>query len=730
MKNKRPVLSKIWMMALCVFWIIPLGAAYAQADPSSRVARLNYFDGPVTFALAGSDDWAYAELNRPLTTGDQVWVDKGARSELHIGSAALQLGAQTSVSFSNLNDEITQLSVKQGVLSIRLRSLAPGQAFEIDTPNLAFNLQQPGDYRLNVDPNGQTTTIIVRAGSGVASGDNGADFSIEGQQEVVFSGTSLSQMSAADAPPYDSFDNWVRQRERREDQSVSARYVSREMTGYEELDDHGIWRDDPQYGYIWIPRVTVSNWAPYHSGHWAWIAPWGWTWIDDEPWGFAPFHYGRWAYVDTAWAWVPGPAQIRPVYAPALVAFVGGGGGGVSWSISLSSGNPGVAWFPLAPGELYRPAYTVSPAYVTNINKTVYVNKSVNVTNNITNVTNNNVTNNITKTVYINQQMPNAITAVSAAAFVKGQSVQAAAQPINAAQMSRAKIISSPAIAPVKESFMGAAKPAPLYTPPASVVNHPVIATRRAASPPALNDTLAQKFNARNGTAVGAGAPLVRQVSAITNRPAQLLSTPGNLSTSSIPHPSIGMPTIRKPNFTAARKVTAQSVNAGVSENGRLRPTPLHDVKFNTRENPSDIPHPPGAKVSNAKQPKHPHAVQPATAKHPIHPSDSYDSKNHMSRAVPIDISHRVAEPHMPSAAAPNVKQHPQQAQDVYRKKTSRSGHVNTVRKVKPHARSSESSPLHASSQAVPNRKQKPKPPKTEYPENVPPKDGQSQEDM
>ncbi len=726
MKTKRPVLSKIWAMALCVFWVIPLSAAYAQADPSSRVARLNYFDGPVTFALAGSDDWAYAELNRPLTTGDQVWVDRGGRSELHIGSAALQLGAQTSVSFSNLSDEITQLSVKQGVLNIRLRSLAPGQSFEIDTPNLAFNLQQPGDYRLNVDPNGQTTTIIVRAGSGVASGDNGTDFSIESQQEVVFSGTHLSQTSAADAPPYDSFDNWVLQRERREDQSISARYVSREMTGYEELDGHGIWRDDPQYGYIWIPRVMVSNWAPYHSGHWAWIAPWGWTWIDDEPWGFAPFHYGRWAYVDTSWAWVPGPMQIRPVYAPALVAFVGGGGGGVSWGISLSSGNPGVAWFPLAPGELYRPAYAVSPAYVTNINKTVYVNKTINVTNNITN---NNVTNNITKTVYINQQAPNAITAVSATAFVKGQSVQAAAQPINAAQLSQAKIISAPAIAPVKESFMGTVKLAPLHTPPTSVVNHPVIATRRAAPPPALNDRLAQQFNARNGTAVGAGTPLVRQVSAISIRPVRLISTPGNVSTPSIPHPSTGMPTIRKPDFTTARKVTAQSVNAGVSENGRLRPPPSHDGKFNTRGNPSEIPRPPGAKMSNAtQQPEHPHAVQPATARHPIHPGGSYDSTNHMSRAVPIDTSRRV-EPHVPSAAAPNVRQHPQQAQDMYREKTSRSGQVDTVRKVEPHAHSSEPSP-HASSRVVPNMKQKPKHPKTEYPENVPPKDGQVKENM
>ncbi len=67
-----------------------------------------------------------------------------------------------------------------------------------------------------------------------------------------------------------------------------------------------------------------AGWAPYRNGHWAWIDPWGWTWVDDAPWGFAPFHYGRWTVVDDRWGWVPGPVRQRAVYAPALVAFIGG----------------------------------------------------------------------------------------------------------------------------------------------------------------------------------------------------------------------------------------------------------------------------------------------------------------------------------------------------------------------------------------------------------------------
>src|SRR4029079_18322212 len=94
---------------------------------------------------------------------------------------------------------------------------------------------------------------------------------------------------------------------------------------------------------VWMPRVR-AEWVPYRYGHWAWVEPWGWTWIDDAPWGFAPFHYGRWAYVRGGWVWAPGVMVARPVYAPALVAFVGVGGASV-------------AWFPLGPREVYVPAW-------------------------------------------------------------------------------------------------------------------------------------------------------------------------------------------------------------------------------------------------------------------------------------------------------------------------------------------------------------------------------------
>jgi hypothetical protein len=132
------------------------------------------------------------------------------------------------------------------------------------------------------------------------------------------------------------------------------------MTGYEDLDRHGRWESHPEYGPLWMPTTVVSGWAPYRYGHWTWISPWGWTWVDDAPWGFAPFHYGRWVAVSGRWCWAPGRYVARPVYAPALVAWVG--------NPRVHPGPPLVGWVPLAPREAYYPHYARRPSYWKSVN--------------------------------------------------------------------------------------------------------------------------------------------------------------------------------------------------------------------------------------------------------------------------------------------------------------------------------------------------------------------------
>ncbi len=164
-------------------------------------------------------------------------------------------------------------------------------------------------------------------------------------------------------PARDVFDDWVLARDQRDDAVRSAQYVSRETTGVEALDAYGAWRVVPEYGTVWFPSAVPTGWAPYRYGRWAYVAPWGWTWVDAAPWGFAPFHYGRWVVVGGVWGWYPGVIVARPIYSPALVVWYGTPG----LSINVSIG-PTIGWFPLGPREVYIPPYYHSRRYIQSVN--------------------------------------------------------------------------------------------------------------------------------------------------------------------------------------------------------------------------------------------------------------------------------------------------------------------------------------------------------------------------
>ena len=332
--------------------------ALAQDAPPGRVARLSLMEGTVSFAPAESDDWSPAEFNRPLTSGDRLQTGPGARAELHSGSTAIRINGQTALEISEQDDNSTRLTLTQGTLALRVRQLYPGETLEVNTPNLAFTATQPGEYRLDVDTNYGTTGVTVRSGNAVVYGENGISRTLGSQQQARYFDRQLGQEEIRANLQRDKFDLWSYARDQAEDQSQSARYVSREVIGYQQLDGHGDWRTDSAYGAVWFPRVTVGQWAPYQNGQWRWIAPWGWTWVDNAPWGFAPSHYGRWAQIGAQWAWVPGPRQQRPSYAPALVQF-----DGANRFDHDRRRPPQGNWTPLAPGQTWRPQYPQHPQY-------------------------------------------------------------------------------------------------------------------------------------------------------------------------------------------------------------------------------------------------------------------------------------------------------------------------------------------------------------------------------
>jgi hypothetical protein len=508
--------GRLCLVVLCLF-LLGSRPALAFDDPPTRVARLNYMSGEVSFQPGGETDWAWATLNRPMTSGDSLWTGDQARAEMHIGSTAIRVGAQTSVSFLNLDDHTVQLQLNSGTINLRVRNLFGDNVFEVDTPNLAFTVLHPGDYRITVDPDGSFTTITLRDGQGQING-GGQAFLVDGGSQVQVSGTDYISYDIYNLPRKDSFDQWSYTRQLREDRSRSARYVSPELTGSEDLDQNGTWRTDRNLGPVWVPTHVSRDWAPYRDGHWSWVDPWGWTWVDDAPSGFVTSHYGRWAHVNGGysgggWVWVPPHREARhdesaqrPVYSPALVTFVGDS------NSSRDFGNRGgVAWFPLAPGEVYVPAYQTSPKYVTNVNITNTVVQQTT----ITNVTNNVTNNNTQTTIYVNQKVAGAVTAVPRDTFVNARPVAQAAVKVAPSAITAGPAVHTAPVAPERASIMGANRGGPGNAaavastppkPPAAVFARPVVAKVAPPPPPVAFAQKQQALQANQGKPLDAKA--------------------------------------------------------------------------------------------------------------------------------------------------------------------------------------------------------------------------------
>lgn len=503
-------------VAFVTGFMLLASSGLVSADPPSRVARMGYISGNVSYSPAGVNDWVRASINRPLTTGDSIWADSRARAEIQIGGAMVRMNSDTSVSILNLDNRIAQLRLSQGTLNVHVRRLDRNQVFEVNTPNLAFTLLRPGEYRISVDRNGYATDVFVRRGQGEAYGD-GAAYIIDSRQGYSFTGSDLRDYEYLDAPRFDDFDRWSSDRDRRYDNSPSARYVSQDVVGYEDLDANGSWRVDASYGNVWFPNRVSAGWAPYRDGHWAWIDPWGWTWVDDAPWGFAVSHYGRWTNLRGNWGWVPGPVRERAYYAPALVAFVGGN----NFQLSFSSGNAGaVAWFPLAPREIYQPSYVVSRGYFENINRSNTIINNTVINNTVINNTYNN--SNVTNIVYANQFVQGAVIAVPTTAFVQSRPVAQAAVQVPQAIIASAPVAAVPRVAPIAQSVRGGAVQS--SAPPLSMFDRPVVARSAPPAPPASFAAQQQQLTARQGNpldeaarrdlrpAMSAPAPVVRVV--------------------------------------------------------------------------------------------------------------------------------------------------------------------------------------------------------------------------
>ncbi len=491
----------------------PAQDAHDPNDPPNRVARVSLLQGNVSLEPAGVDQFSAAEINYPLTSGDRIYADNAALSELQTSGLAVRLGNGADLTVTTLTDYTAQLGLAQGSLRLRTRDLdAPDGAqavVEVDTPNGAILIQRPGDIRVDSYPQDDTTIVTVTTGQAEVTG-NGVDQVLYPNQALRLAGNPTYAEPVQPLPPdaLDRFD-FLRERDRQQSLALSAQYVDSDMIGVADLGQYGDWNPNPdggeEYGAVWFPRFVPAGWTPYSNGHWAWVVPWGWTWVEAEPWGFAPFHYGRWAQFglpgNGRWGWVPGPPPsvfatggrpFHPIYSPALVAFVGGPSFSLSLGFGGASGAGVTAWFPLGPRETYTPWYHASPGYVNRVNVTNLYNRNVTEVHNTyinrTTVVYNTTVNN----TYVNRQQ--ATVAVPQHDFAAGRAV-AQSQPVRFNPQQRQALTTAPIL------------PHPLVTPAAAIAapSAPPRVVPPSAARPVLENRAGPGF--RPGNAPAADAP-------------------------------------------------------------------------------------------------------------------------------------------------------------------------------------------------------------------------------
>jgi hypothetical protein len=397
-------------MRTCTFrhgfaaFLASLIAFAALADPPGRAARLAEYAGEVRVASA-SQDWNSAYRNHVITAGDNLWVSDGGRAELDVGTLQVWLGGGANVYFDRFDDHELVAQLGSGMMAVRIREWEPKDALRIATEDGEISFVRPGLYFVVAGERGNPSVVMTRFGQAELNSFGRVHW-VNSGDTVAFdqSGVRFDRFAYAGTAS-GGFEAWVVSRDRRIErwETRNRGNFNPWMVGVRDLDDHGYWETHYEYGRVWYPRSVSYDWAPYRYGRWSWVQPWGWTWIDDAPWGFAPFHYGRWVRVGGRWAWCPGSYVGRAVYAPALVSFYGGNG----WSVSVTAG-PTYSWVPLGWNEPFVPWYTYSPNYWRHVNRPYVRNSAEDPWR---------------PPAYIHASVPGAITTVAAASLVSGRHI-------------------------------------------------------------------------------------------------------------------------------------------------------------------------------------------------------------------------------------------------------------------------------------------------------------------
>ena len=563
------------------------------SDPPARVMRISVLNGAVSAEPGSVNTFSPAELNQVLTTGDRVYTDPAAAAELQAGQMAVRLGGGSDLTVTAMTDTLAQFGLAAGAVHLRSFAIDPGTVLELDSPDAAVTVLQPGDVRVDVDPAAHTTTVSLVSGQVQVDAPGYSQVLSQGQRVRLHGSAPENAAGAATVPSTpvaapaasdsaqaayaeplapaaaDGLDGFSDGRDNLYASGADAAspYLNPDTVGGADLASYGSW-DSSDFGPVWFP-VVAAGWQPYCFGHWRWVAPWGWTWVGLEPWGFAPFHYGRWAQIGTRWGWIPGSLAVRPVYAPALVAFAGGAQ--FSASLGYAPGLGITAWFPLGPHEPYAPWYHGSTLYTNRVNASniyssntaevrgFYNQRAVPVFTGGASLANRAYADRLAGTV-----------AVPQSSFAAGRAVNTAVLHLPAETLAEAPVLPHPMVAPERSMLVPRAA---MALPP--VLARPVMAGRgngdpdmadaggatlfHRAEPPRLPPSFDQQRQAMQGADPGRPLSPAQMENLRVNRPAGIGTRefvphpPGRTGAPSAPPPSAPAPGAGPPPAPGAR---------------------------------------------------------------------------------------------------------------------------------------------------------------------------------
>jgi hypothetical protein len=318
-------------------------------EVTDRVARISYIQGDVQIRRADSADWEVAVLNLPIVEGDEIATDGNGRFEIQFNSYThLRVAENSQIKFISLQDSGIALSVPLGTVVLRASEFDGNRSyFEIDAPKTTISIQKAGMYRIEAGVPDSLEVIVSAMDGGEArvySADAGFTVKNGRRAKIFIGGNQAGEWETAVAADFtDEFDSWSLDRDaiiaQRIRDAYYDRYYDRDIYGAEDLNEYGEWIHTRKYGYVWRPYSSsisqYSSWSPYRYGHWRWVPPYGWTWVNDEPWGWATYHHGRWVWDSGSWYWTPYGyyRYSRSWWQPALVV------------VSVFGGN--VCWYPL-----------------------------------------------------------------------------------------------------------------------------------------------------------------------------------------------------------------------------------------------------------------------------------------------------------------------------------------------------------------------------------------------